>query len=63
MPIENTGQLIYNILIEINDRTSLPTGRTKLNIPSDPDYIPPHIDGVVCPLPQIITTTTTIPLL
>lgn len=57
--MENTGKLIFNTLIQINDRTGLPTGVTKPNILTDPDYIAPTIDTQSCPLPT--TTTTTIP--
>ena len=47
---ENTGLLIYTILIQINDTTGLPTGVTKPNNPDDPDYIAPLIDEEMCPI-------------
>lgn len=47
--MNNTGLKLYSILIEINDRTGQPTGRTKPNLPNDPDYIAPVIDREACP--------------
>lgn len=47
---ENTGRLVYTLLIQINDRTGLPTGVVKPNVPSDPDYIPPIVDENACPI-------------
>lgn len=49
--MENDGYKIYTVLVEYNSRTGLPTGRTKPNIPSDPDYRAPVIDLTLCPLP------------
>lgn len=51
--MENTGILIYSILIEVDEETGEPTGNTKPNIPSDPDYIPPVENTDMCPLPII----------
>jgi hypothetical protein len=36
-----------------------PTNETKANSSSDPDYIPPYVDTVDCPISEITTTTTT----
>lgn len=35
----------------MNTRTGQPTGRTKPNIPSDPNYIAPATDTDACPIP------------
>lgn len=48
--MENTGNFIYTTLIEVDLTTGESTGRTKPNIPSDPDYIPPTTDHETCPL-------------
>ena len=48
----------YLHLIEIDISTGLPTGNTKPNSPLDPDYIPPVVDLLTCPLPTTTTTTT-----
>lgn len=53
----NTGNKIYTELIEVTIPDGDPTGFTKPNHPSDPDYIPPVVDTDHCP---IVTTTTTI---
>lgn len=50
-PAANNGQKVYTLLVEINTRTGLPTGRVKPNIPSDPNYIAPVEDLTACPLP------------
>lgn len=50
----NTGRKIYNTLVEIYTDTGLPTGTTKSNNPSDPDYIPPVSDLNNCPPPEPI---------
>lgn len=50
MPI-NTGRKIYTTLYEVYTDTMEPTGRTKANIPTDPDYVPPVLDLTLCPLP------------
>jgi hypothetical protein len=50
--MENTGIKKYSVLIEINDRTGLPTGRTKPNVPTDPDYIAPIEDLNACPIDE-----------
>lgn len=47
----NTGDKVFTVLVEINTRTGLPTGRTKPNIPSDPNYIAPSEDLDLCPIP------------
>lgn len=46
----NTG--IKNVLTlqQINTATDTPTGQTKPNIPSDPNYISPYQDLVNCPI-------------
>lgn len=51
MPAGNTGLKVYAILIEMSTLTGQPTGVTKPNVPSDPDYIAPVVDHVTCPLP------------
>lgn len=48
--MSNTGIKAFSLLIEINNRTGLPTGRSKPNIPEDPDYIAPVEDLEACPL-------------
>ena len=45
-----TGVLITLTLIEIDGITGLPTGNSKPNVSSDPDYIPPIIDTETCPI-------------
>ncbi|WP_373399676.1 hypothetical protein V8V91_08465 [Algoriphagus halophilus] len=46
----NTGMAIYDFLEEYFTETDLPTGETKLNAPSDPDYVAPVEDFVSCPV-------------
>jgi len=46
----NTGLKIYTLLIEVSNKTGEPTGRTKPNLPEDPDYIAPEIDYNACPI-------------
>lgn len=53
----NTGTKIVLTLQEINDITGLPTGNTKPNVVTDPDYISPTTDLTECP----ITYDTTCP--
>lgn len=50
-PPVNDGTKVYTLLVEYNIRTGQPTGRTKPNVPSDPNYIPPVEDLINCPLP------------
>lgn len=47
----NNGEKIFTLLAEYNARTGEPTGRTKPNVPADPNYIAPTTDLVACPLP------------
>lgn len=47
---DNTGNLITLTLQEVNEITLTPTGDTKPNIPSDPDYIAPVEDTITCPI-------------
>jgi hypothetical protein len=47
--VGNTGEKGYNNLEQYFTATSLPTGNTKPNLISDPDYIPPFTDIVNCP--------------
>lgn len=51
MSIDNNGIKVYTILVEFNVRTGQPTGRTKPNVPADPNYIAPVEDLTMCPLP------------
>jgi hypothetical protein len=37
-------------LKEVNEDTLVPTGNTKANVSSDPDYIAPHTDTTLCPV-------------
>jgi hypothetical protein len=37
-------------LKQVNDNTMVPTGQTKPNSPSDPDYIAPYLDTTLCPV-------------
>ena len=53
----NTGKKIYKDLIEVYEDTGEPTGATKPNIPTDPDYIPPVEDLDMCPISSTTTTT------
>lgn len=53
----NTGRKIYTELVEVTSYTGQLTGRTKPNVPSDPDYIPPQQNTSSCPI-QTATTTT-----
>lgn len=49
---KNTGMAAYQFLFEL-DTTNIPgvpTGRVKVNEPSDPDYIPPFENLDFCPL-------------
>lgn len=46
---DNTGYVVVSTLEEYNVNTGDPTGVTKMNTPSDPDYIPPYVDVVECP--------------
>ena len=55
--MSNTGNKIYLTLVEKRSDNNLPTGFTKPNIISDPDYIPPIFDLLECPLPTTTTTT------
>jgi hypothetical protein len=48
-----TGILKVTTLIEISGKTGLPTGVEKPNIPSDPDFIPPTVDAISCPVGTI----------
>lgn len=52
MPQEqlNTGRKIYTTLIEVYEGTLIPTGRTKPNLPNDPNYQPPVTDIDKCPI-------------
>ena len=43
-----TGFVICTILEEVYADTLLPTGLTKPNIPSDPDYVPPQYRPDIC---------------
>lgn len=54
----NNGEKIFTLLVEINSRTGLPTGRFKPNVPIDPNYIAPTIDTIACPLPGPIVIPT-----
>lgn len=47
----NTGQKVYATLTQIDSDTGIPTGTTKSNDPTDPDYIPPAYDPTTCPPP------------
>jgi hypothetical protein len=54
----NNGDKIFTLLSEYNARTGQPTGRTKPNVPSDPNYIDPIVDTVSCPLPGPVVIPT-----
>lgn len=47
-----TGKKGYNILKQYSSLTGLPTGIIKLNIPTDPDYVPPIVDIIECPIDE-----------
>lgn len=46
----NTGQKVVLTLEQVDQDTGIPTGLVKNNIVGDPDYIPPYIDLVDCPI-------------
>lgn len=48
--VGNTGQRGYTNLEQYFTATNLPTGTTKPNLISDPDYIPPFADSLNCSL-------------
>ncbi len=56
----NTGKVITLTLKELYDHDNSPTGVTKPNSPSDPDYIAPSVDLATCPVSY--TTTCPVPL-
>ena len=57
----NTGNKIYQTLIEKLSSDNTPTGFTKPNVISDPDYIPPVVDTIMCATSTSTTTTTIAP--
>lgn len=57
----NTGNKIYQTLIEKLSSDNTPTGFTKPNVISDPDYIPPVVDTIMCAIEETTTTTTIAP--
>jgi hypothetical protein len=52
----NNGLKIYTLLVEYSTLTGIPTGRTKPNVPSDPDYIDPVEDLTTCPIDGELST-------
>lgn len=55
----NTGKEIVTTLIEVDlNNGSLPTGNTKHNSPSDPDYIAPIDPSPDCPITYTLTCPT-----
>jgi hypothetical protein len=54
----NTGEKGFNDLQEYNTTTNIPTGVTKPNVISDPDYIAPVSDTATCPNGPDISTVT-----
>lgn len=54
----NSGELGYEDLEEYNTDTNVPTGETKPNIDSDPDYIAPEENEGICPSGPDATTIT-----
>ena len=54
----NTGYQAYTTLEQYYVLTGLPTGVTKPNVPSDPDYVAPVLNLIDCPLPTTTTSTT-----
>ena len=55
--MSNTGNKVFLTLIEKYSSNNLPTGFTKPNLPTDPDYIPPFEDLITCALETTTTTT------
>jgi len=52
----NTGRKIVITLKEIDvNHGNTPTGQTKPNISSDPDYVDPYVDLTACPLEFVDT--------
>lgn len=47
----NTGQKAYATLEQYYLDDNTPTGVTKPNVISDPDYVAPVTDTTTCPLP------------
>lgn len=43
------GYKEYQLLVEVDSETGIPTGSVKPNISSDPDYIPPILSPETCP--------------
>lgn len=58
--MSNTGNIGFTTLQEIYSDTGLPTGNTKLNVLTDPDYIPPTLDLVNCPMDRVDPVINTI---
>src|ERR1700744_1552994 len=52
------GYKKYQILVQYDACTNQPTGIVKPNLPTDPDYVAPVYDPVMCP-PETTTTSTT----
>lgn len=53
----NTGVKITLTLQLRNITTDTLTGDTKPNLPGDPDYIPPQVDNVACPIDTSLVCT------
>ena len=51
----NTGIKVTLTLRLRNITTDVLTGDTKPNLPSDPDYVPPQVDNVACPINTTLT--------
>ncbi|MBV7533765.1 hypothetical protein [Chitinophaga sp. sic0106] len=52
----NTGKKHFALLVQYSATTGLPTGVLKPNVPGDPDYVEPVVDGVACPFTPIQDT-------
>ena len=47
---QNTGFKAFALIEEYIPGSEVRTGRVKPNLPSDPDYYPPVLDGTTCPV-------------
>lgn len=54
MAYHKTGRKKFKLLVEYDVNTGRPTGRTKPNVDTDPDYVEPIDDPTVCASGQII---------
>lgn len=46
----NTGNKVYQFLVQVDSSTMTPTGLRKANVVGDPDYVAPVQDYTLCPV-------------